>query len=115
MKRYLFALPLLLASCATPVIPPAPSEIADKTILDEQGALGAELAYKAARTAAELAVDAGVLKGTRASQVAALDRKAYAALLAVRTAYRAGNATAYDTALTEARSAVSQILTLIGS
>lgn len=113
MKHLILALALGLSACATP-IPVAPVEIADRVVLDEQGALSAELAYKAARTAVELAVDSGILKGTRAGQAAILDRKAYTALQAVRTAYRAGNAASYSAALAEARTAISSMLTLIG-
>ena len=113
--------PLLLALlCALPActpvntIPPAPAAVADKTVLDEQGALAAELAYKAARIAIETGVDAGLIRGATATKIAALDAKAYAALKIVRQAYAAGNATSYASGLATARAAISDLLTLTG-
>lgn len=104
-----------LPAC-TPVntIPPPPGAVADKTILDEQGALAAELAYKAALIALETGVDAGVIRGATAARIAALDAKAYAALGVVRRAYEAGNATSYAAALVTARAAIADLLTLTG-
>lgn len=116
MKR-LFTLALLCAlpACAPlDTIPPAPAAVANKTVLDEQGALAAELAYKAARIAIETGVDAGLIRGATATRIAALDAKAYAALGVVRQAYRAGNATNYAAALMTARAAVADLLTLTG-
>lgn len=114
MRSLFFAAALALSACATPTVLPPPVEVADRVILDEQAALGAELAYKAVRTAVELAVDAGVIKGERARQVAALDRRAYSAVRAVRAAYVAGNASSYTAAAVTARSAVGDLLALIG-
>ncbi len=111
----LAALPLTLGACQLPfaLTPPAsPSAVADKTVLDEQAALAVELAYKASRTAVEVAVDAGAIKGERATQFAALDNKAYAAVGIVRRAYAAGNATDYATGLSRARLAVADLLAL---
>lgn len=106
-----------LTACTIPAgtgsIPSAPVVAADKTVLDEKAALGAELAYQAARTAAELAVDAGLIKGETARKVADADNRAYRALGAARAAYRAGNASSYSAALDEARAAVSEILSLV--
>lgn len=117
MKRFTFLAALALAGC-TPggiaSIPDSPAAVANSTTLDEQGALAAELAYKAARIAVETGVDAGAIKGATATRFAALDSKAYAALGKVRAAYRAGNAATYASALTEARSAVSALLDLTG-
>lgn len=109
------ALLCALPAC-TPVntIPPAPGAVADKTVLDEQGALAAELAYKAACVAIETGLDAGLIRGATAARVAALDAKAYAALGVVRKAYAAGNATSYATALIAARAAIANLLTLTG-
>lgn len=114
MKRLLIAvsLALVLPGC-TPGAINSPGSVANATVLDEQSALGAELAYKAARIAMETAVDAGLIKGARATQVAALDNRAYAAVVAVRAAYRAGNASAYTTAAIEARRAVTGLLSAI--
>lgn len=109
------ALLCALPAC-TPVntIPPAPGTVADKTTLDEQGALAAELAYKAARIAIETGVDAGLMRGATATKIASLDAKAYAALQIVRKAYAAGNAASYTSALITARAAVADLLTLTG-
>ena len=81
------ALLCALPACA-PIntIPPSPASVADKAVLDEQGALAAELAYKAARIAIETGVDAGFIRGATAARFAALDAKAYAALGVVRRA-----------------------------
>ena len=116
MKRFIPILLLCALSACVPVnsIPPAPAAIADKTILDEQGALTAELAYKAARVALETGVDAGVIRGDTAARIAALDAKAYAALRIVRRAYEAGNAASYASALATARSAIADLLSLTG-
>lgn len=104
-----------LAGCTGMNVPTSPGAVASQTVLDEQGALGVELAYKAFRTALELAVDAGALKGARATQAAALDQRAYAAVGAARAAYRAGNATSYTQAVSEARGAITAALAAIGS
>lgn len=101
------------AGLATLMGPPATTTVANSTVLDEQAAITVELAYKAARLAAEMAVDAGVLKGERAAQVAALDNKAFAAVTSVRAAYRAGNASYYGVALQEARAALETMITAI--
>ena len=116
MKRLLYATALSAAvmTSACNVAPPVtPSTIAATTALDEQIAVSAELAYKAARLAIETGVDAGLIKGGRATAVAAADRRAYAAVLAVRAAYRAGNAVSYATAAAEAQNAVSALLSAI--
>lgn len=117
MKRLLFVVgaALALAGCGLTglaSIPSAPVAVADETVLDEQGALAVELAYKAARLAVETAVDAGQIRGERATQVAALDNQAYAAVQTARRAYRAGNATSYGAALAEARGAIADLLAL---
>jgi hypothetical protein len=117
MKAIILAPLLLLASCAglgSLLTPPAsPAAVANTTTLDEQAALGVELAYKAARTAVEVGVDAGLIKGTRATQFAELDNKAFNAVVIVRRAYRAGNATDYATGLSQARLAVADLLSLV--
>ena len=131
MKRIiLLALPLALAACtagqainsagtvaattadAVGVTPP--SDFADKTTLDEQGMLACENFYKAARIAVETGVDAGLIKGETAAKVAVLDNQAYAALGAVRSAYRAGNAQSYKNALREAQAVIGGLLSLTG-
>jgi hypothetical protein len=117
MKLFYLAPLLLLSSCAglgSLLTPPAsPAAVANTTVLDEQAALGVELAYKAARTAVEVGVDAGLIKGARATQFAALDNKAYKAVTTARRAYQAGNATDYATGLSQARLAVADLLSLV--
>lgn len=96
--RKLFLIPLAALALALPgcnasgslgPIPSSPGAIAPANELDERLAVGAELAYKTLRLALELGVDAGVIRGERATQMAALDNRAYQAVLAVRAAYRA--------------------------
>ena len=114
MKRFAFALALAalpLASCAT--LPASPASVAESTVLDEQAAIGVELAYKAMRVALETATDAGLLRGERAAQAAALDNRAYAAVQATRAAYRAGNASGYLAVASEARAAIAAALSAI--
>lgn len=90
-----------------------PAAVANQTALDEQGAIGVELAYKASRTAMEVAVDAGLLKGPRAAQMADLDNRAFAAVTGVRAAYRAGNASNYYVAIADARAAITAMLAAV--
>lgn len=114
MRRFLIAAAMALAlpACATlPVLGPAP--IANATVLDEKVAVSVELAYRAARVAMETGVDAGLIKGVRAAQVASLDNRAYSAVQSVRAAYNAGNAASYSTAAAEAQTAVSAMLSAI--
>lgn len=100
----------MLTACET--IPASPGSAADTTVLDEQAAYGVELAYAAARTAAEVGVKAGFIKGETAVKVASADQKAYAAVLLARAAYDTGNADTYETALIDARAAIAALLTL---
>jgi hypothetical protein len=93
---------------------PPPATVADKTVLDEQGILACELAYKAARIAVETGVDAGLIKGQAATRFASLDNRAYAALGVARAAYRTGNAASYAEALRQAQTAISGLLALTG-
>lgn len=109
------ALALSLTGCAGlgAMMTGGPATAANQTVLDEQGAIGVELAYKAARTALEIAVDSGLLKGDRAAKAAALDNQAFAAVTGVRAAYRAGNASNYGAAMGEARAAVTAMLAVV--
>lgn len=116
MKRMILAsLALTLSACVTPTLPASPAVVADRTVLDEQAGLAIELAYEAAGTAVLTANRAGLIPATLKPRIAAADRKAFAAVQAVRAAYDAGNATSYATALTIARGAVTDLLTAIGS
>lgn len=112
MKRLLIALALASATACTPI--PAPNTVADLTTLDEQGALGVELAYRAFRTAVEFGVDARLVQAPLARCLAALDNTAYSAVQATRAAYRAGNASNYLAASEQARTAISTALATLG-
>lgn len=104
---------LAMSACSlasAPYIPASPSEIANQTALDEQTALSVELAYQAAGLAVRTAVDAGIVKGETAENIATLDGKAYGAVRAVRSAYDAGNAESYAAAADIARSSVAAIV-----
>lgn len=104
MKALFIPLSLALASCNMGALP-APNTVADRTTLDERAAIGVELAYQAA---AQLALSTGAAKR---EDVKAADRKAYAAVKAVRAAYSAGNASSYPTAAIAAHEAVAALLT----
>lgn len=108
-------LPIILAlslpGCAT--FPTAPVDVANQTKLDEQAALAIELAYQAAALAVSTAADLGVLKGANASKAAEIDRKAYRAVQAVRTAYDSGNATSYAAAAISARAEIAALLAAV--
>lgn len=107
-------------------VPASPAAVADKTTLDEKGALGLETAYSAAARLATVAFKVGIVAPSkdadvkranfcqlvlaglavvtdRGGQVAALDCKAYSALQKVRAAYDAGNATSYAAAFEQAK------------
>lgn len=112
MKHLILAASLALGACTTAPLP-VPATVADSTILDEQAALSVELAYQAAATALLTANRAGVIPDATKPRLKAADQRAYAAVLAVRAAYRAGNATGYSAALTDARGAVTAFLTAI--
>lgn len=94
-------------------IAPTPAAVTSATAIDEKALAGVELAYKAMRTAGEIAVDAGVLAGDNAARVAAIDEKAYAALLLARQAYKAGNAADYGAAVGQALELIGQAQALI--
>lgn len=111
MRHIILGAALALSACTT--IPGSPGTVANQTILDEQIGIGAEVSYKAARLATELAVDLGKLNGANATKAAELDRKAYAALGVMRQAYTTGNATSYAAAAAQAQSAVAELLTII--
>lgn len=88
---------------------PAPVTIDDKTTLDETALLRLERLYKAARTAVEMAVDAGVIRGALATRIAAADTFAFSKLRLARAAYDTGNAASYAQALREAEPAIAAI------
>lgn len=102
------------AAAATAGLPPSPQAVANRVQLDETLLTTAELAYKGARIAVEIAVDAGQCNGACATRFRALNRRAYAALGVARTAYRTLNADGYLRALAEVRSLSNDLLTLTG-
>lgn len=114
MNRIALALvaPLALLAGCTPglVSTPTPGQVADRTVLDERGAIAVESAYRAAGLALEMAVDTGLLRGQAAATAATYEQRAYTAVLAARAAYDAGNATSYAAALATARQAIARAL-----
>lgn len=92
-------------------IPPAPITVADRTKVDEQLGLSLTLAYTAAARAAALAIETRLVRDPATiRRIGELDRRAYAAVQGVRTAYLAGNAAGYVEALKGANAAVSELL-----
>lgn len=89
----------------------APVEVADTTVADEKAAIGFELAYTAASRAGTALARAGIIDPDR---WVALDARAYTALLAVRAAYRTGNARDLASAVVEFEAAVDAINSLLG-
>jgi len=83
----LSASPLVLSACQT--VPEVPS--LENTTVDEKALYVAESAFSVGSKAIEVATDSGVLKGEKAATVSDLYAKAYVALLAMRTAQKAGN------------------------
>lgn len=106
MRALLIPLSLALASCNVSALPP-PNTVADRTTLDERAAIAVEMAYQAA---AQLALATGAAKR---EDVKAADRRAYAAVKAVRAAYEAGNAASYASAAASAHSTVASLLTAL--
>ncbi|MDQ3023217.1 MAG: hypothetical protein M3R04_02350, partial [bacterium] len=91
MRVLILALALTACVPQAPLVISAPASYADRTAVDEQVAVGIENAYKLLRTAMELGVDAGLIKGAFAMRVAEADRVAYNAILVEREAYKTGN------------------------
>lgn len=105
--------------CAVPltsgcVTVPSPAALANTTKLDEQGVNTAELAYKAWRIAVETGVNAGQIKGQLAQRVAGFDNQLYSALQAVESAYNAGNASDYKTAVANFNTALTVANSALG-
>jgi hypothetical protein len=112
MKR-LLALALLasLPGCATLTgpVPASPAAIADRTVLDEKFVTSAAVSYTAASKMGTTLVRVGLIDRENFKE---LDRRAYAALGAIRTAYDTGNATGFDAAVRNFYSLVGQITSL---
>lgn len=100
----LLTAPALTACASLPSFETSPLE---STLVDDKALYAAEAAYFGAATAADVAVDSGVLTGERAGQVAALLERGYTSLGVARSAYRAGNARSAQTAAAEALAAIA--------
>jgi len=105
---------LLLALCAplsacgplsVSTLPP-PSVIADSTVLDEAAGRLATNAYTAASTLGRQLALAGHIDKARFK---ALDQKGYDLVLAIRSAYEAGNASDYLTLTAKLNATIAQI------
>ncbi len=117
---------------------PAPRQAAERTTLDERFALGAETLYATAAEAGRLAFRLRVIQPTQSpaalepqfcqnvvanridtgtldtgGKVMALDCRAYAAVLTIRAAYEAGNATSYQQAYDRGMVVFNDMLRLI--
>lgn len=118
MKKFFIGLAVIaasfpLAACATPTSL-QPATYANTTVVDEQFATTAELAYKSWRLAATTGVQSGLIKGQTARHVAALDNKLYAALTAVEAAYAAGNSAGLQAAVTSFNVSLNSAYAVIG-
>lgn len=107
------ALLLALPSCNLGALMQPPATHANATVLDEKLAIGAELSYQAVTQAVLSANAVRPFSDSAKERIKAADRKAYEALVAVRAAYRAGNASSYSMAAAEAQSAVAALLEAI--
>lgn len=109
MRRLLIAATLALApltACTT--IPAGPGEVANQTVLDERGAIGANLAYVAASKGAALAIRTrAITDPATIRRIGDLDRQGVALARAATEAYRAGNAASYQAAVDRALAAVA--------
>jgi len=117
MKLSIVAAALALSACKATApsigVIPTPVETVDRTAADEQVAVGIEQGYKAFRLALELGVDTGVIKGPRATLAAAADRRAYAAVLTARQAYKTANAAAFITAARSANATLAAAIATV--
>lgn len=100
---------VLLTGCMPGAVP-ARGPVGAQVVVDEQAALAVELAYQAAAIAVLTADRAGLVPASRKADIAELDRRAFLAVLAARSAYDAGNAASYAGALAKARAAVRNLL-----
>ncbi len=89
-------------------LPASPAAVCDRTGWDESGGQLVELGYRLFRTGGEALVDAGKIKGARATQVRALDMKLFDATVLVQTAYKTCNAADYAVAIVYAKSLLKQ-------
>lgn len=108
-----FALSGLLVGCgpgatgtAASALESGPAVVANTTTLDEKAAITAETAYSAASLLGAKLADAGLIDRAK---FRAADQAGYTALLAVRAAYKAGNAPGFGTAVLQLNAAVMDI------
>lgn len=120
MKRTLaLSLCLALAACTpatvvtTPLVIPAPAQFAGRTAADEQISIAVELGYQAFARALELGVDAGVIKGERATKARVAHRAAYRGVLVLREAYKTANAEDFLNAARSANSTIAQAIAIV--
>lgn len=100
----LLALLCALPACAT--VPTSPAAVADNTLIDEKVGIAATIGYTAASTLGNRLSRLGVINR---AQFQALDQKGYDAVLAIRAAYLAGNASSYLLAVEQAKAATAAI------
>lgn len=109
MRKFAILLALAaLPACAT--LPVTPATIANATTLDEKVGIAATVGYTAASTLGNRLSKLGVINRV---QFQALDNTGYAAALAIRAAYLAGNATNYLAAIEQAKAATTSIGELV--
>lgn len=87
-------------------MPSGPAALANSTTLDEKAAITAETAYSAASLLGAKLADAGLIDRAK---FRAADQTGYTALLAVRAAYKAGNADGFAAAILQLNAAVMDI------
>lgn len=103
----------LLGGCPSPALLPPPSTLANRTTLDERGAIRVEQLYQAAALVAVEADRLGLVPAAARARIAAADARAYAAVQAVRAAYDVGNAPGYAAALARAEAAKTALVAAI--
>lgn len=110
MRMFLAALLVIapITGCATL---PEPGTVADQTTMDERGRIAFGLAYVTASRLGNPLSRVGIIDRTRFRE---LDRRGYAALVRVRQAYAAGNATDYRLATAELQRIITEINSLVG-
>jgi len=116
VRRLLLGLALAiapLASCAT--IPASPGAIAPANTLDERIGIAATTAYSAATRAVRLARQAGFVSDADWPRVQQIDRQAFAAVEAIRSAYEARNAASYAAAVINALRGACQLTVASGA
>jgi hypothetical protein len=103
-------------AAAEQIIRGSPVEVANRTKVDEQAGITVTLAYTAAAKAAALSIEVGLVKDPATiKRIGVLDQQAYAAVLAVRQAYLAANASGYLAALSQANAALKSFMAAFSS